>query len=142
VVAAVAEPAAVSRLRQALTVPRGGSSGRDTQHTASAAVATQDLNRIAWSTPVDLAPPRQANGTLLIHYGSPVVTSHNTVVVPVKTGAGGGYRLEARSGGNGGLIWSANTDYVLPAHNWVPSYNLALTTGTVLYAPGAAASCW
>jgi len=111
--------------------------GRDTQHTASAAVATQDLNRIAWSTPVDLMPPRQANGTLLIHYGSPVVTSHNTVVVPVKTGAGGGYRLEARSGVNGGLIWSANTDYVVPAHHWVPSYNLALTTGNLLYAPGS-----
>ena len=31
--------------------------GRDAQHTAQGAVATQDLNRIAWSTPVDLAPP-------------------------------------------------------------------------------------
>jgi hypothetical protein len=111
--------------------------GRDTQHTAGAAVATQDLNRIAWSTPVDLAPPRQLNGTLLIHYGSPVVTSHNTVVVPVKTGSGGGYRLDARSGVNGELIWSASTDYAVPAHNWVPSYNIALTIGNRLYAPGA-----
>ena len=96
--------------------------GRDTQHTAGAAVATQDLNRIAWSTPVDLAPPRQPNGTLLIHYGSPVVTSHNTVVVPVKTGSGGGYRFDARSGASGGLLWTASTDYAVPAHNWMPSY--------------------
>ena len=89
---------------------------------------------------VDAGRPRAAappNGTLLIHYGSPVVTSHNTVLVPVKTVLTGGFRIEARSGVNGGLIWSADTDYVLPPHNWVPSYNLALTTGNRLYAPGA-----
>ena len=111
--------------------------GRDAQHSALGAIATQDLNRIAWSTPLDLAPQYSAGSQLLIHYGSPVVTSHNTVVLPVKTGAAGGFRIEARSGGNGGLIWSAATDYVLPAHGWVPSYNLALTTGNRLYAPGA-----
>ncbi len=107
------------------------------QHGALGAVATQDLNRIAWSTPVDLAPPVGAGGDLLIHYGSPVVTSHNTVVVPVKTGSAGGFRVEARSGSNGGLIWSADSDYVLPASHWVPSYNVALTTGNALFAPGS-----
>lgn len=111
--------------------------GRDAQHSAIGAVATQDLNRIAWSTPVDLAPQYQADGSLLIHYGSPVVTARNTVIVPVKTGATGGFRMEARSGGDGVLIWAADSDYVLPAHNWVPSYNLALTTGNRVYAPGA-----
>ena len=108
---------------------------RDPQHSALAAIATQDLNRISWSTPIDLAPQFRPGGALLIHYGSPVVTSHNTVVVPVKTGAAGGFRIEARSGSNGGLIWSANTDYVLPPSNWVPSYNVALTTGNALLAP-------
>ena len=116
--------------------PAWWSFARDAQHAATGAVATQDLNRIAWSTPLDLAPPR-VNGALLIHYGSPVVTSHNTVVVPVKTAAAGAFRIEARSGGNGGPIWSASSDYVLPPHNWVPSYNLALTSGNRLYAPGA-----
>jgi len=111
--------------------------GRDAQHSANGGVATQDLNRIAWSTPLDLAPTSTAGGALLVHYGSPVVTSHNTVVLPVKTGASGGFRLEARSGDNGGLVWSAGTDYELPPHNWVPSYNPALTTGNRLYAPGA-----
>ena len=110
---------------------------RDSQHAAQSAIATQDLSRIAWSTPLDLAPQRSAGGALLIHYGSPVVTSHNTVVVPVKTGAGGGFRIETRSGTNGGLIWSAASDYLLPAHNWVPSYNLALGAANRLYAPGA-----
>jgi hypothetical protein len=110
---------------------------RDAQHAAHSAIATQDLNRIAWSTPLDLAPQRSAGGALLIHYASPVVTSHNTVVLPVKTGAGGGFRIEARSGTNGGLIWSSSSDYVLPAHNWVPSYNVALNAANRLFAPGA-----
>jgi hypothetical protein len=110
--------------------------GRDAQHSANSALATQDLNRISWSTPVDLAPAR-SGGALLVHYGSPVVTSHNTVVLPVKTGAAGGYRVEARSGGNGGLIWSLPTDYRLPPHNWVPSYNVALTAENRLYVPAA-----
>lgn len=111
--------------------------GRDAQHSALSAIATQNLNRISWTAPLDLAPQYQPSGALLIHYGSPVVTSFNTVVVPVKTGATGGFRFEARSGGNGGLIWSGNSDYVLPPHNWVPSYNLALSTTNRLYAPGA-----
>ena len=111
--------------------------GRDAQHAAVGAIATQDLSRIRWATPVDLAPQYRSGGALLIHYGSPVVTSRNTVVVPVKTGAAGGFRFEARSGGNGGLIWAADSDYVLPAHNWVPSYNLALSASNRLYAPGA-----
>jgi hypothetical protein len=109
----------------------------DAQHTAIAAIATQDLNRISWSTPLDLAPVHTGNGELLIHYGSPVVTSHNAVLLPVKTGASGGFRIEARAGSNGGLIWSADSDYLLPPHNWVPSYNLALTAANRLYAPGA-----
>ena len=111
--------------------------GRDAQHAAVGAVATQDLNRITWSTPLDLAPQRQPSGALLIHYGSPVITTSNTVIVPVKTGATGGFRFEARSGTNGAPIWSATSDYVLPAHNWTPSYNLALTRTNRLYAPAA-----
>ena len=112
--------------------------GRDAQHSALGAIATQDLNRIAWQTPVDLAPQYQVNGSLLIHYGSPVVSSNNTVMVPVKTGAAGGFRFEARSGVNGGLLWQASSDYALPPTTaWVPSYNLALDANNRLYAPGA-----
>ena len=46
--------------------------GRDAQHTAVSAIATQDLGRVAWSTPVDLR--RSTAAALLIHYGSPLVT--------------------------------------------------------------------
>jgi hypothetical protein len=110
--------------------------GRDPQHTALSAIATQDLNRISWSTPVDDAPQYTASGTLLIHYGSPVISPRNTVVHAVRT-ASNGYRIEARSGQNGSLWWSANTDYAMPPHNWVPSYNMVLSAAGRLYAPGA-----
>ena len=111
--------------------------GRDAQHTAASAIASQDLGRIAWSSAVDLSPQYTASGALLTHYGSPVVTTRNTVVIPVKTGATGGYRVEARNGTTGALTWSATTDYVTPPRNWLPPYNLLLTLQGRLYAPGA-----
>src|SRR6185295_20377743 len=42
--------------------------GRDAQHTAVSAIASQDLGRIAWTTAVDLAPQYTAGGALLTHY--------------------------------------------------------------------------
>ncbi|MFL6693790.1 MAG: hypothetical protein ACJ8GO_12605 [Ramlibacter sp.] len=111
--------------------------GRDAQHSAVSAIATQDLNRIAWTTPVDQAPQYQPSGALLAHYGSPVISDHNTVVVPVKTGAAGGFRLEGRSGGNGVLIWSQDSDYVVPTHSWLPSFNATITPDGRVVMPGA-----
>ncbi len=111
--------------------------GRDAQHTAESAIASQDLDTIAWTSPVDLAPQYTASGSLLTHYGSPVVTTSNTVVIPVKTGATGGFRVEARVGQTGALVWSSNIDYAMPPHNWRPPCNLLLTAQGRLYAPGA-----
>ena len=111
--------------------------GRDAQHTAVSAIASQDLGRVAWTTAVDLAPQYTQSGALLTHYGSPVVTTNNTIVIPVKTGATGGYRIEARTGANGALLWQAATDYLMPPRNWLPPYNLLLTQQGRLYAPGA-----
>ncbi|MBC7603060.1 MAG: hypothetical protein H7255_10435 [Ramlibacter sp.] len=95
------------------------------------------MNRIGWSSPVDLAPQYTGGGALLAHYGSPVITTQNTVVIPVKTGPTSGFRIEARNGTDGSLVWSQTSDYVMPAHNWVPSYNIALTPAGRAYAPGA-----
>jgi hypothetical protein len=111
--------------------------GRNPQHTAASAIASHDLGRVAWTSPVDLAPQYTQSGALLTHYGSPVVTTRNTVVIPVKTTAGGAYRVEGRIGANGTLVWSAATDYVTPPHNWLPPYNVLLTQQGRLYAPGA-----
>jgi hypothetical protein len=66
-----------------------------------------------------------------------VVTTNNTVVIPVKTGATGGYRVEGRNGVSGALIWSANTDYVTPPRNWIPPYSPLLTPQGRLYVQGA-----
>nr|WP_315469347.1 hypothetical protein [uncultured Undibacterium sp.] len=111
--------------------------GGNAQHEGLSGVATQAYSRIVWQTPVDLAPKYSAQGYLLVHYGSPVITAKNTVILPVKTAADPVYRFEARSGIDGKLIWSENTDYVMPAYRWTPSYNISLAPNNRLYAPGA-----
>jgi hypothetical protein len=105
------------------------------QHTAQATVATQPLNQILWHTPVDQNPPYQG-GDLLVHYGSPVITQANTVIVPV-TRASGGFEVDAHNGATGSLMWSQSTDYSLPPHDWVPSYSPVLTANGRLYFAGA-----
>jgi hypothetical protein len=109
---------------------------RNAQHTAQSGVGSQPLNRIVWQTPVDLHPQYQGND-LLIHYGSPVITAANTVIVPVKTGASGGFQVEARSGVDGSLLWTQTTDYTLPPSGWTPSYSPTLTPQGRLYWPAA-----
>src|SRR5437867_12763560 len=54
--------------------------GENPQHTGLSTAASQPLDVIHWATSVDLAPPG-----VPIHYGSPIVTAGNTVIVPVKT---------------------------------------------------------
>jgi hypothetical protein len=78
--------------------------GHDAQHTAVSATASQDLGHITWSSAVDLAPQYTSSGALLTHYGSPAVTTANTVIIPVKTTATGGYRVEGRVGSAGNLF--------------------------------------
>lgn len=111
--------------------------GGNAQHEALSQVATQPYGRIAWSAPVDMAPQYSSQGYLLVHYGSPIITAKNTVILPVKTGAGLNYRFEARSGESGAVIWSAESDYVMPAHRWTPTYNVSLTPNNRAVAPGA-----
>ncbi len=108
--------------------------GNDAWHSGISATAAQSMKGVRWSTPVDLTPP--GAGFILVHYGSPVITPANTVIVPVKTGASDGFRLDARKGGDGSLLWTAATDYVLPPHGWTPSYQPALAGGRVWF-PGA-----
>jgi hypothetical protein len=108
----------------------------DGQHTGLSGVASQSMAGIHWKTPVDLAPP-YSDGDLLIHYGSPLVTAANTVVVPVKLNEFGDFQVEGRSGADGSLIWTQPTDYILPPHNWIPSFSPTLTPQNRLYFPGA-----
>ena len=87
-----------------------------------------------WSTPVDETAPAEP---ILIHYGSPLISAANTVIIPVKTTIRGDFRLDARRGADGSLIWSASTDYVLPPHGFVPSYSPALSPDGRVWYPGA-----
>jgi hypothetical protein len=93
---------------------------------------------IRWQTPVDLNPQYAGGGDLLTHYGSPLITSQNMVLVPVKTTAHGSFRLEAHHGSNGTLLWKINSDYVFPHFNWIPSWGPVLTPGDSMVAMPAA----
>ena len=110
------------------------------QHTSSYSAPAQTLNVIKWLTSVDLN-----NTGALIHYGAPLVTAANTVLVPVKTGAADGFRIAAVNGSNGAAKYLLSTDYTLPIHNWIPSYSPCIATGafgTRLYYAGAGGTIW
>ena len=77
-------------------------------------------------------------GDLYTHYGSPAITAHNTVLVPVKTGAQGGFMVSAITAGSGDVLWTLDTDYELPSHNWIPPMGIVLTGADLTVAiPGA-----
>jgi hypothetical protein len=110
------------------------------QHTSSYAAPAQNLNVFKWIASIDLN-----NTGDLIHYGAPLITAANTVLVPVKTGAAGGFQVRAFNGANGAAKYTLATDYILPAHNWIPSYQPCVATGpfgTRLYYAGAGGTIW
>ena len=120
---------------QALNVP-WSSFGHDPQHTGISAVASQPLQRIRWQAPLDLDP--QFTGTSLhVHYASIMVTAANTVLMAVKTGATDGFRMEARRGSDGSLLYTLPTDYTLPPHGWIPSFSATISARNRLYYAGA-----
>ena len=128
-----------SALAQSISVPWNGY-GHDAQHTANSANPSQSLTRVHWSTPVDTNKP---SGELFIHYGSPMVTAANTVLVPVKlwTGSTDGFKVQAFAAGVSGTspspLYELPTDYSLPPHNWTPSYSPTLSLRNRLYYSGA-----
>jgi hypothetical protein len=111
------------------------------QHTAIARTMPQPLRRIHWRVKVDLHPVLVAD-SLLIHYGSPMITEANTVLVPTRVSAKAGFRVVAYSGTNGRRRWSLDTDYRTPAFiaqtfAWTPPLPAVLTPGGTLAVAGA-----
>ena len=109
------------------------------QHTSSYAAPAQNLNTIKWTTNIDFN-----NTGALTHYGSPLITAGNTVLVPVKT-AGDGFRVDAFNGLTGSFKYLAGSDYILPAHVWIPVYDPCIATGsfgTRMYYAGAGGTVW
>ena len=96
----------------------------DEQHTGLSSIASQPLNRIRWHVPVDLAPPQ---GEIFIHYGSPLITQANTVIVPVKTATG--FRVEGHDGAAGKRLWTQATGYQAPGATFIPGLGPTLSGG-------------
>ncbi len=118
-----------------------GGYGADPQHTCQAHVASQLPQKVLWSMPVDLNPTF-TGGDLYIHYASPVITAKNTVIVTVRgtTSDANIFQFKAVKGQDGSVAWSSplTTDYILPAHNWVPVCGPTLVSGGLKIAvPGA-----
>lgn len=104
------------------------------QHSAQSRVASQFPQAILWSTSVDLQSTAPF-GYLSIHYGSPVITARNTVIVPVKTGQNGGFRMEGHSGSDGTLLWQLDSDYQLPpSYDWILPFQIVLAGNTAVMA--------
>jgi hypothetical protein len=120
---------------QSIAVPWSGH-GHDAQHSALSPFAANPMGSVHWQTQVDLMPHMQGYD-LLTHYGSPLITRQNTVLISVKTGAADGFRIEAHSAVDGSLLWTAPTGYSVPAQSWIPECELALTPANRLYYPDA-----
>lgn len=88
----------------------------DAQHTGVSSVASQPLSTIHWKQRVDFDVPA---GEIFIHYGSPLITAANTVIVPVKTGADS-FRVVAHSGATGAILWKQSTSYQAPFAGFLP----------------------
>jgi hypothetical protein len=112
------------------------------QHTAIASEQPQRFERIRWRAKVDLHPA-PVHGALTAHYGSPMITAANTVLVPTRVSTKAGFRVVAYSGTSGARRWSLDTDYRPPAFTRggsgaaTPPLPAVLTPGTALEVAGA-----
>lgn len=103
------------------------------QHTGLYSTPAQHLNAVRWTARIDTS-----NTGAMAHYGAPLVTASNTVIVPVRTASG--FQVEAFEGVSGRLKYTLNTDYSLPPYSWIPVYQPVLAptpTGSRLYYAGA-----
>ncbi len=141
-------PASSAQTDVAGTSPAGGTPAVEwagfagnAQHTAVARKSAQPLMRIRWRAKVDLAPD-VIQGSLTSNYGSAMITTANTVLVPTRVSAKAGYRVVAYSGASGARRWSLDSDYrasVFPhaATNATPALPAVLTPGGTLAVAGA-----
>jgi hypothetical protein len=92
------------------------------QHTAVYDVPAQPLNRARWTATNDF------NAGSFAHYGAPVITVSNTVVLPVNLSSTG-FKINVFDGAMGRLKYSLTNDYTLPSYSWEPVYQPVLAQG-------------
>ncbi len=142
-------PASSAQTAEARHSPAGGPGtavewagfAANAQHTAVAGKLPQPFRRIRWTAKVDLAPVL-VHQELFIHYGSPMITAANTVLLPTRVSAKVGFRVVAYSGTSGARRWSINTDYRPPAflahdHAFTPPLPAVVTPRKTLAVAGA-----
>lgn len=109
--------------------------GGNAQHTSLYSThAAQHINSIHWQASIDFN-----NEAGFTHYGAPLVTAANTVLVPQKTNVDG-FQVSAFSGADGTFKYTLDSDWVMPSHGWIPTYQPVIATGafgTRLYYSGA-----
>ena len=110
--------------------------GHDAQHSGVSAVASQPFNRIKWRTAVDTVN-QGSSGPLYIHYGTPVITASNTVLVSQRISSNNTFQVNAINGTTGAQLYTLATDYTPPPHDWIPSYGTTLGLGNRYFYPGA-----
>lgn len=111
--------------------------GRNSEHTASSATPSQALRHIHWQSKIDLHP-KLTTGELFIHYGSPLITPANTVILPVRDEKQR-FRLEAREGADGELIWAVTIGFRPVPAAFTPSYGPVLRNDSAVVFPEAGA---
>jgi hypothetical protein len=113
---------------------------KNAQHTAAVTAQPQPFDRIRWRVKVDLHPVITLRD-LLIHYGSPMITAANTVLVPTRISTKAGFEVVAYSGTTGARRWSLATDYQSPPfiakYVFKPPLPAALTPSGTLAVAGA-----
>jgi hypothetical protein len=94
------------------------------------------MNRVLWSNSVDVAHSATSS-----HYGAPLITASNTIIVPTVAN-GGRFNIVGYEGGTGRMKYTLTNDYVLlnVGSLWRPVYQPVLVeshSSLRLYYPGA-----
>jgi hypothetical protein len=118
--------------------------GGNAQHTSIYAAPAQNLNTIKWTTSIDLN-----NTGAFAHYGAPLITAANTVLVPVKIAGPSpdrhSFRIDAFNGATGTPKYVTASDYITPASSWIPAYQPCVAIGsfgTRMYYAGIGGTIW
>ncbi len=88
-----------------------------------------------WSTAVDQNAAGQSGDTLA-HYGSPIITAANTVLVPVHT-ISSAYQIEVHAGADGSLRAILPSGWIPPVSSVTPSFAPGLNARNIFFMPDA-----